>query len=88
MLDLEGHVVVLMLVLAEDLQGAVDAGEEAVERRHLYLQKILMLIWRSTIQNQCKLIKSSPMLVELSQTPAVISTEYCLYFMNTPNSLG
>lgn len=44
----DGHVVA---VAAVDLEGGVD-GEEAVVKR--CLQRILMLIWRSTTLKQCR----------------------------------
>lgn len=77
--DLEGHAVVL-LEAGDLLQGvAVDVEEEVVERR--YLQMILMLIWRSTMQSQCKLIESSLILVDLLLMH-LCWNKYCLYSEN------
>lgn len=48
---------------AVDLEEGVD-GEEAVVRR--YLQKILMLSWRSITQRQCRSIDEIPCVYDLA----------------------
>lgn len=60
---LDGHAV----VVAVDLEGVVDV-EGVVVRK--YLQKILMLIWRSIIQKQCRRIKGSPSAFLVGRTPS------------------
>lgn len=57
-----GHVV----AVAVDLEGVVDVEGVVVKR---YLQKILMLIWRSIIQRQCRQIELISFVFLVGLTP-------------------